>query len=396
MHPIVMAEKKLTSFLWKLYGFTFCQDLVFAYPIYAVLFQARGLSVFQISLLMMWWSLSAGLFELPSGALADHWRRKPMLVLSALIKAGCFVVWRLADGAFALYALGFTLWSVSEAFVSGTQEAMLYDALAQVGHQPDFEKILGRQRLFYQAALAISGIAGGIIAQTSLDRAVIWSVMPLGFAALFAALMVDPPRHDVQHETHYLAHIAEAWEAFKTNPVVRYVFVYMLLGIGIFADTDEYDPLYFTLVGIPLSAFGLLGLSRNALEAIGGLIAHRLSHLAWLETAIPLITGGLLIFAGAAPRRWMILALLVCYFLVAPMAVRMQGKLQHAIPGTSRATVTSAAAFFGMLAGQPLLMGFGLVSDRWRLGSGYVFFGCVLLAFSVWTMSSRLAATFSR
>jgi hypothetical protein len=30
---------------------------------------------------------------------------------------------------------------------------------------------------------------------------------------------------------------------------------------------------------------------------------------------------------------------------------------------------------FAMLLGQPLLMSFGLVSDRWGPGAGYTFFG---------------------
>jgi hypothetical protein len=49
---------------------------VLLYPVYALLFSATGLSVWQISSLFVIWSLSSMAFEVPSGAFADATSRR--------------------------------------------------------------------------------------------------------------------------------------------------------------------------------------------------------------------------------------------------------------------------------------------------------------------------------
>lgn len=77
----------------------FFEDFVFAYAIYNVFFNIRGLSVFQISLLLGWWALTVLVFEIPAGTMADRWSRKKMLVLAPMIKSGCFIIWFFARSA---------------------------------------------------------------------------------------------------------------------------------------------------------------------------------------------------------------------------------------------------------------------------------------------------------
>ena len=66
-----------------------------------------------------------------------------MLVLAPVIKALCFLIWFFADGNFYLYALGFTLWSISESFISGTTQAFLYDTLTYVNKKSSLRKYSG-------------------------------------------------------------------------------------------------------------------------------------------------------------------------------------------------------------------------------------------------------------
>ena len=95
------TEFNLDAFLKKLYAYAFCYDLIFAYPVYALLFQSNGLNVLEISLLMMWWCVTSGALEVPSGALADSFSRRKLLTIAPLIKSLCFVIWYVADGSFA-------------------------------------------------------------------------------------------------------------------------------------------------------------------------------------------------------------------------------------------------------------------------------------------------------
>ena len=104
-----MMQNKYKSFLRNYYLSSSLYDFIFAYAIYNVLFHIRGLSVFQISLLLALWAFMAMVLEIPSGALADYWSRKKLLVIAPLIKSICFVVWFFANGNFYLYARVFIL-----------------------------------------------------------------------------------------------------------------------------------------------------------------------------------------------------------------------------------------------------------------------------------------------
>ena len=73
-------------------------ELVPIYPLYSVMFMDHGVSAFGFSALLMIWSLSAMIVEIPSGALADRFSRKWLLVLGA---AGCIrALHQLAERAF--------------------------------------------------------------------------------------------------------------------------------------------------------------------------------------------------------------------------------------------------------------------------------------------------------
>jgi len=372
------------SFAWRLCLYTFFYDLIFAYPIYSVLFQSRGMSVLQITVLLMWWSLSAGLLEVPSGALADHWSRRNLLVLAPLIKMACFVTWYLADGSFLLFALGFTFWGVAGSLRSGTLEALLYDGLAALGRQDEYEKVRGWQRVAKHLAFGSACVAGGFIAHYSMDWALLLSLAPLAMAFVVALMLKEPPRLSLVGESHYFSHFANAWRELRRNRPFRYTLIYQMIAVGALGEMDEFDPLYYTLVGVPLYALGWLQAVRAVAESVGNLSAHRLKHIAALEAAAPLVIGVLLVLVGVLPCKAMIALIILSYLLLSPVEVIIEGKMQASIRTASRATVLSGASLLGMVAGLPMQMLFGLAARRWGLGAGYVFFGLVLLGLGLW------------
>ena len=97
-------------------------ELVPYYPLYALLFLDTGLSEAQISVLFALWSITAFVAEVPTGALADRWSRRGALVLAGGLQAAAFVIWTAAPGLVA-FAVGFVVWGVGGALMSGTSEA---------------------------------------------------------------------------------------------------------------------------------------------------------------------------------------------------------------------------------------------------------------------------------
>jgi MFS family permease len=134
----------LLRFLRAYYAYVFLFDFMLCYAVYTALFQLRGLSVSEIGVLLAFWSASAIVLELPSGALSDHFDRRWLLAAAPLVKALTFVCWGFADGNFWLYGLGFLFWSAGQALYSGTKEALLYERMEAAGRASDYDQAVGR------------------------------------------------------------------------------------------------------------------------------------------------------------------------------------------------------------------------------------------------------------
>lgn len=383
-----MINFSYKSFLRNYYLTSFFYNFIFAYAIYNVLFNIRGLTVFQISLLLSWWALVAMLLEIPTGALADYWSRKKMLTIAPIIKSACFIIWFFANGNFYLYALGFVFWALGGSFLSGTTEAILYDTSVYAGKKDEYEKVLGRKKFYFNIALAISTISGGFIASYNLDWAIIFSVVPLLLSAFFASLIKEVPKVETTGEIHYLEYIRIAFNEIKSNRVLLYLIIY-LLAISIFGDLEEFDQLYYQLVKLPIYAFGIVGFLGSSFDAVGAYYAHKFKKISSIFYLLPFVSGILLIFVAKHPSIPMIGLLLASYFITTPLRVLMESKIQHNISSISRATVTSVSNLFTTFFAVLLTPIFGLISKVWNLQAIYLTTALFLLLFAVWVFIVR-------
>ena len=376
------------SFLRNYYLASFFYGFIFAYAIYTVLFNIRGLSVFQISLLLSWWALVAVLLEIPTGALADSWSRRKMLTIAPLFKSLCFITWFFANGNFYLYALGFVFWALGSTFVSGTTEALLYDTLTYAGKKDDYEKVLGRKQSYKWIAVAISTISGGFIASRNLEWAVIFSVAPLILSAFFASRLKEVPKVETTGEVHYLEYIKIAFKEIKTNRVLLYLSVY-LLAISIFGELEEFDQLYYQLAKLPIFAFGIAGFLWSASNAIGAYYAYKLKKFSWVFYLLPLVSGVFLVSVAKYPGIPMIGLLFASYLITTPLRVLVESNIQRNISSVSRATVTSASHLGIGLFAVLLAPIFGLIANIWNLQAIYLTTGVFMLVFAIWVFAVR-------
>lgn len=381
-------NNKYKSFLINYYLTSSLYDFIFAYAIYNVLFSIRGLSVFQISILFSWWALTAMILEIPSGALADYWSRKKMLILAPLLKSICFILWFFADGNFYLYGLGFLFWNFGSAFVSGTSEALLYDNLVAFEKKNDYEKVLGKKKVYFHIALAISIISGGFIANYSLDYAVIASVIPLLFSAFFATKLHEAPKTESTEEIHYLEYMKLAYKEVKSNKLLLVLLVYSF-GISIFGDIEEFDQLYYEFIKLPIYAFGIIGFLWSILNAFGSNFAHKFKDKVWIFYVFPFVGAILLFLVDAFASIPMIVLLLLSYFLMSPLRVLIDSKIQHNIKSVSRATVTSVSTLLIQVMGFILFPFFGFLANKIDITAIYGFTAIILVLLSVWVFVKR-------
>jgi MFS family permease len=330
-----------------LYGYTFFDDFVLLYPVYAVLFTDAGLSVPEISSLFVIWAATGIALEVPSGVWADAVSRRVLLAGAPLLGALGFALWLVAPAYWA-FAAGFVLWGAKGALQSGAMEALVYEELERLGADGRYAKITGRARAFgFGAVMAATAAAGPVFAAGGYRA--------LGVASVLAGLLTAAiglgftenrvPRPDRGDESPGYAETLRAGlvEA-RTNRVVRRLLLLVPALAAVWGGLEEYDSLLAADTGVSVETIPLLMLLLWAGVTVGGLLAPIGRCMPPKVFAGTIAVAAFALAVGALSGRPAGFVVIAGAFGAFEMAsVVADARLQETITGPSRATVTSLA-----------------------------------------------------
>ncbi|MET9275458.1 MFS transporter [Kribbella sp. NPDC003557] len=356
----------------RIIAFEALQDFIPLYPLYQLLFADHGLSAAQISTLFVIWSATGFVLEVPSGAWADTYSRRKLLILGALLGAAGYAAW-ITVPSYAGFALGFVLWGTSSALISGTYEAFVYDELAARDRTERFPALLGRARsasfVMNLAATALATplfelggyvLAGVVSVLSCLAQAVVaWSLPEA--RAVEAARESDDPGARAAFAA-YLAMLKSGVAEVLTRRLVRRAVLLVAL-LGGFLAFDEYFPLLARETGAATGVIPLLIAGTVAAQAIGGALAGPAYKLPAATFAAGMVATAVLIAAGAlSGSAWGFLPIALGYGVMQLVIVVSESRLQDAITGPARATVTSVSGLFAEVSAIAVYAGFALGS----------------------------------
>ncbi|MHA6299248.1 MFS transporter [Devosia sp. CAU 1758] len=381
----------LRRFLGIYYAYAFLFDFILAYAFYTALFELEGLSLTEIGLLLAFWSATAIIFEMPSGALSDHFDRRWLLVAAPLFKALTFLLWIVATGNFWLYALGFLFWSLAQALQSGSREALLFERMAYEGRSDDFDKVLGRDNAAEELGIGFGALLGGFVAFYSFDWGLWLSIPPLLLASVLALFLHDVRRGSAEPEpletpAGYFSHFIDAANEFRHHADLRFVTTYIAVGLVVFELIEEFDQLYYLAVSLPVWAWGIAGAGVEFIFAGASLYAYRLAGRPWLAWLLPLLGGALLVIASIGDSPWYVLLLCAAYVVMAPLGVLAEARFHRVMEGRSRATTTSALVMAENVAGILGTLAFGVLADRVGILPAYGWAGVTMAPLALWVL----------
>lgn len=298
------------------------------------------------------WSVTSFACEVPSGAWADTIERRTLLVLSALVYAAGFSTWMLWP-AYPGFLLGFVLWAVSSAMMSGTFEALLYDELAAVGATSEYARVTGwAHSAAMTANLAATVVAAPLFALGGYQLVGWLSVLVALVHGGLALLLPRASRSAAADAAdasgggwarRYVEMLSSGVRETSRVPVVRRAVLISSAMLGLTAY-DEYFPLVVREQGVETPVVPLFVAMIVAGQAIGTGLAGRTARstsrrIGWLYGV-----GAALIAVGAVSGHPVGLVLVaVGYGLVNNAFIVGQARLQETITGPARATATSVA-----------------------------------------------------
>ena len=384
-----MKKIKLTN-TNKMAVVTFFSNLYFYNHIGTLYQQTRGLNLLQVNSI---WSIIVGTIfvaEVPTGVLADKIGRKWSVVIALLLQAlGEFFYFFAKD--YLVFILIAILAGVGYAFLSGANEALIYDSLPEKDREAEMKKSMGLIGSAYQLAFFAAPLIGGLIVSqlvlTKFLMAIFFTACSVTVAFLIS-LTLKEPQDGYQHaEANPLAIFKAGINQVKSSPKLKWLIAISVL-TATFSNSlvSLYQP-YFAQASVPTFWIG-------AALSLGGLVAFLIQKYAYrIEKklgkpgflVLTLWPGVMyLLFASVS-----LPALLVPVFVLAYASIEARNPLLSAyknvqIESRNRATVLSLTNMFTSLYVALMSLLIGRIADYsipiafTTIGLLIIFFGILL------------------
>jgi len=225
-----------------LYGFI--KNQKYYEPFLYLAFLEKGLSFTAIGLLIGFRAVCINLLEVPTGAVADALGRRRAMIFSHLAYIGAFGVFGLFDALWLLLAAMF-LFSIGEAFRTGTHKAIIFDWLGRQGRSDEKIKIYGFTRSWSQLGSALSVlIAAAMVFMTAgysgifLFTIIPYAVNIVNFLTYPKYLDGPPGQHKGAGEV--VRTLVGALAASLKNRRLRRLFAESMSFEGLYAASKDY------------------------------------------------------------------------------------------------------------------------------------------------------------
>jgi MFS family permease len=351
-----------------LYVFSFASCLRLTGAVWVALLAARGYSLWQIG-------LAEGIFhcvslgcEIPSGMAADLLGRRRTLALSGLLGAASALCMALSAN-YGDVCLSMALSALSYNFISGTQEAILYDSLLSGGAPEEYLRVNANCCQLENIGTALSNLASFLSAWLGFTGFYLADAC-VSLSRTAAALELQEPvvtAAQAARTAHPLAdlrrrlreHTAACADFLRNQPAARRL---------ILADALLALPGYLTLMylqqrlrelGVPTVWLGVPVLAIQLGRMAGTAVGARLRPRSLLELAAG--CGGLIglgtVCAGAGPLLPAVGGAVLAAAAMDAWYLHVQRRLNELYPSDQRATLVSVNSMVYsllMIAASPL------------------------------------------
>jgi MFS family permease len=346
--------------------------------IWVIYLQQRGYSLTEATLIDVAFFAATTVCEVPTGLVADRFGRKTSLVIGLTILCASMLAW-ISAPTLPLIMLAHVGLGVGFTFLSGADEALLYETLQAAGRQAEYTRFAGHAGAPMLGATAVGSVASGVLASLDLP-------MPF-FAACFcmlAALAVvltfkEPQRMPAaggQERISYGAGLRESVRTLRTRPALHTAMWYLSIVplAAVVMETFFLQPQSVAL-GVPVAGVGVVMMCVQITNIGGaawsGQIAARIGRERLLYGAPVVIVASLVLLAALQTMPALVFIALISA-ITATLQPVLMGRIQHDVGDDIRATILSIQSllFTLLLAmGEPLL---GFTADRAGLPAAYL------------------------
>lgn len=220
------------------YILSFLSELYFPISVW-LFYYLRFLDFKQIGMLTAVKLISANLFEVPTGAFADVIGRKTSIVISFLLY-GLVMFGFAGVSVFWMFIVLDILKALSNAFFSGSLEALVYDSLKEKGEESKYDKVVANMESAAWIGLFVSAIIGGYLYYFWFRSPYIIQGILYWGAAIVAMRLIEPKIDSKKYRlTDAIKfNLAGFNELFANAKISRISIIFIILGAGYFVASE--------------------------------------------------------------------------------------------------------------------------------------------------------------
>lgn len=342
--------------IWKCHAFKFFSMFHFFGGILVPFFTDwGGISFFQITILQSIFTFTIFVMEVPTGAIADKFGRKISLILGAAsIGLACLVY--SAAPHFLIFVFAEIIWGAGASFLSGANEALLYDSLKELGQERDSKKHIGRWQSLGMIALMIAAPIGSLMAEEfGLRETMFFTALSGVITTGIAFSFTEPQIGRTARSKKYGETILKGFSYLRNHRTLKILaFDTITLGILAYGIIWIYQ-VALKDIGIPIYWFGFV---CSLFTLVQVLILTNFSRLeAWvggrrryLFTSALLVGIGFLLVSWRPNAPLLVLGIILVSGFGLTRRTLLNNYMNKFIESDQRATVLSVVSMFNSLS----------------------------------------------
>jgi MFS family permease len=244
------------------------------------------LSFAGVGLLIGFRELCVIVIEVPSGAAADVLGRRRAMIISHACYIAAFVTFALAAEAWWLFGAMF-LFSIGEAFRTGTHKAMIFAWLAGEGRSDEKTAIYGQTRSWSQLGSALSIAIGATLVFVTQRYYIVFLLSTVPYAINIVNFLTYPKDLDGSHSTgakpgQMLRTMVLAVRRALGNRPLRRALAEAMTFNGLYKSSKDWLGPLLRVVALQAPLFVFLTDRRREAILVGGvyIVLHLLSSYA--------------------------------------------------------------------------------------------------------------------
>ncbi len=363
---------------------------------YLMFLMSRGMSLWDVSLIVVVFYAVLLVTEIPSGSLADVFGRRVCCIFAYLFSAMGFFIY--ASG-YSIYwfILAEASFAVGTALTSGAFQAWAVDRLKYYGYQSSLHKLFIREEQVMHLSWIVGVLLGAYLA--SFYLALPWimagSFMLLGAVIAFLFMKEEyfsrKPLSFRQGLRAIKATVKTSIRYGKNSGVLRFIFISMLIHwFAVQGPRIQWQSLVGTDGESSKLIFGFISATMSIAFLVGSMLSPRILRLAakekngmiWAQIGIGL--GLLLAVLGNFAA---LIAGLLFYELSRGVLIPLEDMyLNENIPSQDRATIIGVESMFGDVGGIMGLLLTGFLAQQFSVQAAWFTVAMILIAAMVYLL----------